>query len=126
MDKRENNTFFSSGAYGCVHYPRIKCDGKQKTLGKGKRKDGLISKLVLYDSKSKNEFSIGKKLKATSMLKNNPIVVVQRACEIKPKGVNKIIRGYKKCSDVLSRKKIKNTENVNMFYFFPNITNQSP
>ena len=52
------------------------------------------------------------------MLKHNPIVVVERACEIKPKGVNKIIRGYKKCSDVRVAKKIKSTENVNMFYFF--------
>ena len=63
MDKKDSNTFFSSGVYGCVHYPRIKCDGKQKTIGKGKRKDGLISKLVLYDPKSKNDFSIGQKLK---------------------------------------------------------------
>ena len=118
MDKKDNNTFFSSGAYGCVHYPRIKCDGKQKTLGKGKRKDGLISKLVLYDSKSKNEFSVGKKLKATSMLKHNPIVVVERACEIKPKGVNKIIRGYKKCSDVLSRKKNKKYRKCKYVLFF--------
>lgn len=118
MNKKDNNTFFSSGAYGCVHYPRIKCDGKQKTLGKGKRKDGLISKLVLYDSKSKNEFSVGKKLKATSMLKNNPIVVVERLCEIKPKGVNKIIRGYKKCSDVLSRKKSKKYRKCKYVLFF--------
>ena len=55
---KDGNTFFSSGAYGCVHYPRIKCDGSQKSIRNGKRKDGLLSKLVLYDSKSKNEYLI--------------------------------------------------------------------
>ena len=118
MDKKDSNTFFSSGVYGCVHYPRIKCDGKQKTIGKGKRKDGLISKLVLYDSKAKNEFSIGKKLKVTRMLKNNPIVAVERSCEIRPKNVNKIIQGYKKCNDVLSRKKYKKYKKCKYVLFF--------
>ena len=47
--KKKNNAFFSSGAFGCVHYPRIKCDGTQKSIRNGKRKDGLLSKLLLYD-----------------------------------------------------------------------------
>ena len=113
--KKDSDHFFSSGQYGCVHYPRIKCDGTRKSLAKGQRKDGLLSKLVLYDSKSKNEYSIGKKLKPTKMLKNIPIVVVERKCEIKPKGVDKIVRGYKKCNKVLSRKKDKKYKYVLLF-----------
>jgi serine/threonine protein kinase len=112
---KDGNTFFSSGAYGCVHYPRIKCDGTQKSIHRGNRKDGLLSKLVLYDSKSKNEYLTGQKLKATKMLKNNPIVIVERKCEIKSKGVNKIVRGYKKCKKVLSRKKDKTYKYVLFF-----------
>mgnify|MGYP006090035695 CR=1 FL=1 len=103
---KDGNTFFSSGAYGCVHYPRIKCDGTQKSNRYG-RKDGLLSKLVLYDSKTENEYLIGKKLKATSMLKDNPIVIVERKCEINPNGANKIARRYPKCDKVLRRKKDK-------------------
>lgn len=112
---KDGNTFFSSGAYGCVHYPRIKCDGSRKSIAKGKRKDGLLSKLVLYDSKSKNEFLVGQKLKATKMLKNNPIVLVERKCEIKPKGAQRIVRGYKPCQKVLTRKKDKKYKYVLMF-----------
>lgn len=104
---KDGNSFFSSGAYGCVHYPRIKCDGTQKSIGQGKRKDGLLSKLVLYDSKSKNEYFTGMKLKATRMLKNNPIVIVERKCEIKHKGFNKIMHSYKKCNEVFKNKKTK-------------------
>tara|TARA_A100001011_G_scaffold399628_1_gene509209 strand:+ start:4236 stop:5345 length:1110 start_codon:yes stop_codon:yes gene_type:complete len=113
--EKTKDYFFSSGAYGCVHYPRIKCDGTQKSIRPGKRKDGLLSKLVLYDSKSKNEYLVGKKLKATSMLKNNPVVVVERKCEIRPEGINKILRGYKKCQKVLSRKKHKKYKYVLFF-----------
>lgn len=112
---KDGNTFFSSGAYGCVHYPRIKCDGSQKSIRNGKRKDGLLSKLVLYDSKSKNEYLIGQKLKATKMLKNEPIILVERKCEIKSKGANKIARGYKKCRTVLSRKKDKKYKYMLLF-----------
>lgn len=120
---KNGNTFFSSGAYGCVHYPRMKCDGSQKSIRNGKRKDGLLSKLVLYDSKSKNEFLIGQKLKAAKMLKNNPIVLVERKCEIKPKGADKIVRGYKPCDKVLSRKKDKKYKYMLMFSkFYKSIT----
>lgn len=114
-DKKYDDTFFSSGAYGCVHYPRFKCDGTQKSIRRGKRKDGLLSKLVLYDSKSKGEYLTGKKLKATKMLKDNPIVVVERKCEIKSKGVDKIIRGYKKCEQVVARRKNKKYKYVLFF-----------
>ena len=107
LEKKNNNAFFSSGAYGCVHYPRIKCDGTQKSIRQGKRKDGLLSKLVLYDYKAKNEYLIGKKLKATSMLKDKPIVVVERKCEIKAKAVNKIVKNYSECSRVVARKRVQ-------------------
>ena len=110
-----SNSFFSSGAYGCVHYPRIKCDGSQKSIIKGKRKDGLLSKLVLYDSKSKNEYLIGQKLRAVKMLKHNPIVLVERKCEIKSNGAQKIVRGYKPCHKVLTRKKDKKYKYMLMF-----------
>ena len=112
---KDGNTFFSSGAYGCVHYPRIKCDGSRKSIRNGKRKDGLLSKLVLYDSKSKNEFLIGQKLKAVKMLKNNPIILVERKCEIKSKGAQKIVRGYKPCHRVLTRIKDKKYKYMLMF-----------
>ena len=39
--EKKNNNSFSSGAYGCVHYPRIKCDGTQKSIRNGKRKTWL-------------------------------------------------------------------------------------
>lgn len=114
-DKLETNTFFSSGAYGCVHYPRIKCNGTQKIITDGKRKDGLVSKLVLYDSKSKNEFLLSKKLKPTDILKNNPIIIVDRKCNIKTNAVKNIINKYKKCKKVLDRKKGKDYKYVLFF-----------
>jgi len=118
LEKKNNNAFFSSGAYGCVHYPRIKCDGTQKSVRRGKRKDGLLSKLVLYDSKAKNEYLIGKKLKATSMLKDNPIVIVERKCEIKTKAVNRIVKNYSECRHVVGRKRLQKKKSARKFNLF--------
>mgnify|MGYP002628294813 CR=1 FL=1 len=114
-DTPETNSFFSSGAYGCVHYPRIKCNGTQKKINDGKRKDGLVSKLVIYDSKSKNEYLLGKKLKPTDILKNNPIVVVERKCDIKTNAAKNIMNKYKKCKRVLDRKRDKKYKHVLFF-----------
>lgn len=95
--------FFSSGSYGCVHYPRIKCNGMRKSIINGKRKDGLLSKLVLYDKTAKNEYTIGQKLQLTKMLKNAPIVYVERKCEISSRIVDEITNKYKKCKLVVKK-----------------------
>ena len=71
----------------------------------------------MYDSKAKNEYLIGKKLKATSMLKDNPIVVVERKCEIKTKAVDKIVKNYSECQKEVDRKRVKKRLSENLIYF---------
>ena len=82
MDK-----FTSGGGYGCVHYPRLKCDGSQQTIF---NQDGYISKLVKMSFSSINEYNIGKKFKKSHELKineNEPIVYVEKKCIVSKKNV---------------------------------------
>ena len=47
----------SEGGFGCVYYPSIDCDGKEK------KEDGkMISKIQRYNESSKNEINIGKQI----------------------------------------------------------------
>jgi len=110
--KEQKGYFSSTGSYGCVHYPRIKCNGTQKTISK---KDGLLSKLTKYDYYAKNEIEVGQKLKRLETLKNNPIVFVEHKCDIKKKGVNKIMKKYKNCEKSLLRNSDKENDYVLLF-----------
>jgi hypothetical protein len=104
--------FFSSGVFGCTHYPNMKCNGNQKGLDR-KNKNPLISKLTAYDSTAKNEYLIGKKLKHLQSKQNSPIVVVESKCKIKKKAVKKITKKYKDCDTIV--KKNRSNEYV-LFY----------
>lgn len=96
--------FFSSGVFGCTHYPSMKCDGKQSNLVM-KNKNPTISKLTAYDNTAKNEYLIGKKLKDVQDKHDNMIVVVERMCKINKKNVNKITREYEDCDKIVQRKR---------------------
>lgn len=99
-----NDFFFSSGSYGCTHYPHMKCNGKQNKFknGNGGR---LISKLTAYDFVARNEYEVGQKLKLTNQMKDNPIVLVEHKCEIKKKGVKNITKKYEECRKIVSKKR---------------------
>ena len=104
--------FFSSGVFGCTHYPNMKCDGKQNNFNH-KNKNPLISKLTAYDNTAKNEYLIGKKLKHLQNKKNSPIVVVESKCKIKKKAVKRITKKYEDCDTIV--KKSRSDEYV-LFY----------
>ena len=59
-DNRKINTpksFFSQGSYGCVTYPRIRCDG---SVSKSKKKE--MSKIVENIPLSENEIKMREKI----------------------------------------------------------------
>lgn len=96
--------FFSSGVFGCTHYPSIKCDGKQSKIV-SKNKIPTISKLTAYDSTAKNEYLLGKKLKSVQEKEDNIVVVVERMCKISKKNVQKITRKYEDCDKIVQKKR---------------------
>lgn len=87
MEKSES--FYSSGSYGCVYYPRINCSSK--TI----KKTNMISKVSLIDFYSQNEYNIAKKLKKISNLKNDPFLYIQDKCGLKKKQILYIKRRAK-------------------------------
>tara|TARA_Y100000816_G_scaffold291601_1_gene283471 strand:- start:3778 stop:4833 length:1056 start_codon:yes stop_codon:yes gene_type:complete len=92
-DNREKNTpksFFSQGAYGCVMYPRIRCDG---SVSKSKKKE--MSKIVENIPLSDNEIKMGKKINELMKGKSyKPLIGVYRHCKVKKQAVKK----YNNCN----------------------------
>ena len=76
-----NDTFFSSGEYGCAMYPRIRCDGK---ISKSKNK--FISKLSIDDFYTQNEYEISQLVKKIKNNKNRFLYVTKK-CYIKKKNI---------------------------------------
>ena len=102
-----NKSFFSSGVYGCVHYPRIKCSGNFV-----KKKDDYISKIQIYNFFSKNEYNIGK---IVGSLNEPSFVTVEKKCYIKEKELKNISQKH-------SCKILKNKKNIiNMLSYIQNI-----
>ena len=91
-----NKSFFSSGVYGCVHYPRIKCSGNSV-----KKKDDYISKIQIYNFFSKNEYKIGK---IVETLNEPSFVTVEKKCYIKEKQLKNISQKHS-CKILKNKKK---------------------
>ena len=90
MDK-ERKTFISQGTYGCVMYPRVKCNGIQSS--KTNKKE--LSKIVEDTSISKNEISIGEKINKIMKGKKEKLLIgVSRSCNVSKRQISK----YKKCN----------------------------
>ena len=85
--KDKNTSFYSSGSYGCVFYPRINCTTKNI------KKKNIISKVSLVDFYSKNEYNIGSYLKSLK-LKNNPYLYIEQKCLLKKKQLPNINNRY--------------------------------
>ena len=97
LRKQYNNyDFFSSGSYGCVMYPKMKCDGFKSTYTTTK----YISKLTIKDKYSVNEYEMGQKLLKLKTTKNyeeilNFINFVEKKCSIEKSKVNLNKRKHK-------------------------------
>lgn len=102
-----SNYFFSSGSYGCTHYPSIKCDGKQSSQENGR----YISKLTAYDKIAKNEYLIGKKIKKLQKKSENDenerMIVVEKKCKIKKRHVKRVTKKYEDCNKIVEKKRSK-------------------
>lgn len=99
MDK-ERKTFISQGTYGCVMYPRIKCNGIQTS--KTNKKE--LSKIVEDTAISKNEIAIGEKInKIMKGKKEKSLIGVSRSCAVNKRLLSK----YKKCNITRKNEKIQ-------------------
>ena len=96
LRKQYNNyDFFSSGSYGCVMYPKMKCDGFKSSYT-----TKYISKLTIKDKYSENEYAIGQKLLKLKEKKNytkllDSINFVEKKCSIEKNKVNLNKRKHK-------------------------------
>ena len=105
LKKQYNNyDFFSSGSYGCVMYPKMKCDGFKSSYT-----TKYISKLTIKDKYSINEYEIGQKLLKLKSSQSNQsnqsnqkyeeildfINFVERKCSIEKNKVNLNKRKHK-------------------------------
>ena len=86
-DNREKNnskSFFSQGSYGCVTYPRIRCDG---SVSKSKKKE--MSKIVKNDFTAENEIEMGEKINELMKGKSYKPLLVFTVCKVKKQAVKK-------------------------------------
>ena len=73
------NNLLDQGAFGCVYYPELKCDG---TFSKEKK---YISKLQKDGIESENEYKISSILKKNVKKHNLNFSIINSKCKIKIK-----------------------------------------
>ncbi len=89
--EQERKTFISQGTYGCVMYPRVKCNGIQSS--KMNKKE--LSKIVEDTAISKNEIAMGKRINEIMKgKKEKTLIGVTRSCNVKKSQISK----FKKCN----------------------------
>lgn len=115
MDKDHQTPFFSEGAYGCVMYPRIDCNGNKKktnatvTATEGKKE---MSKIVKNDFTAENEIILGKKVnKINKREKKTLFLPVTRSCAIHKEK----LASYKECH-FFSDEKYKHVDKYKILY----------
>ena len=74
VNKNKISKLISQGSFGCVYYPNIKCNKKEKINQHTKKKN--ISKLQQKDFYALNEIHIGNKIKGIANFKNyfSPVI----------------------------------------------------
>ena len=85
--KKALKPFFAQGVYGCVSYPRLRCNGKQASKKDKKRQ---VSKVVMDNAYTTNEINIGKKISA--FVKDVPkhmFVFFHHSCEVEKRQIEK-------------------------------------
>ena len=90
--KDKKTSFFSQGVYGCVSYPRLRCDGNPVSKRDKKK---TVSKVVVYNAIARNELHIGKKLRESTMdVPKHMFVYFKKACKVE----NNLLKKNKKLS----------------------------
>ena len=98
---KDKESFYSSGSYGCVFYPKVNCTSKNI------KNKNMISKVSLLDFYSKNEYNISNIIKSIKINNDNtPFIYVEQKCLLKKKQISNLNKKFD-CAIFKKKRKIK-------------------